>query len=839
MKNRWVRTLISLMVAVMLTFPLANRLAMLIELATALKLTTFLLLFTNGFLLWYVFIHPWLAAMLAAKRKKMGMLACLAAIITALVMIFPYRSIPIRTTHTLEIIPASNRVNLQEVTTSQSGLIYPEEWQWNGNVHPQGGTGILLEPGSSIRLQRKMTGGITLRFSEESGQMLIIWDGTETNFTPGSMNNFSFTTDGSRWGSPDLIWKAYGMAAVFSEGVLLFLFFWLAASWASLNLSEKGIKACWQGLHHSTVAQLWLGFLLFAAIGGWFYRAGLPFYLPYGYLLCFVLPAIILLTAQLFSHFSQNPFIEKTRGFFKQLGNLNQKMWLFVCLCLPVILCLAVLYLNYTTQGMGASGDSVHYMDAAANLAAGNGYTYHIVNAEPQTLTHFPPLYSLLLSVPVMLGAAPMLAARWFNLLALSASLVLVGFIILRTTRSVLSAIFGVLILLASISIFNTFTWVMSEVIFIPMVLLCLYFLVAYLDKQKIWQLGLSTLFASLALFSRLAGVVMIGVVGLCLLMFLPQKFGKRLLMAVCAGLIAFIPIGLFALRNVLAVGVKVGSVGFESDAVALKYSEIIRNSLFGWVFPQPLMENVPITTPFAHISVQDAAFWGLISLLAIGLLVSLLIKPTTPTASHPSRMTWFKVLPVFLVLYTILFIVTLITQSEVTTAYGAQRYLIPFLVAFVPWAVMVYHRAGWGGTNNHLMRLIAVMLALMLLAIQIPSFLAYVQKPPQYALMYTDIKNKCEQRAALIDQLPDRQDYYTNNCELVYFLTGIPCQHLPADAASRQPGSDFDQAMQNGAVVVYVAGSGFKVEASASLLSQMELYYSDCALDFYRLPVE
>ena len=110
------------------------------------------------------------------------------------------------------------------------------------------------------------------------------------------------------------------------------------------------------------------------------------------------------------------------RGLFRLRGTA-------VLGCLGGVLVLA----QATRHGVGITPDSVVYLEAAQNLAAGRGLATADDGAELRPLTRFPPGYPVAIALVASLGPAFLDAARWLALALLGANVVLVALLIARS----------------------------------------------------------------------------------------------------------------------------------------------------------------------------------------------------------------------------------------------------------------------------------------------------------------------------------------------------------------------------------------------------------------------
>ena len=208
--------------------------------------------------------------------------------------------------------------------------------------------------------------------------------------------------------------------------------------------------------------------------------------------------------------------------------------------CLAVLLiaggCAALLMFWITENSPGISADSCTYIDTARNLLAGNGFTF---NGQP--MTHFPPVYPLLLAgTGWLVGGDVVLAARLLCAFFFGLNLVLFGYsLLLATERSILAALCAVVFYLSSASILTLNAYAWSESPFIAFTLgafLCMAF---YCARPRFPLLIAAAICASLALATRYIGLALLP--PLLGLLFLP---GERSLIRKLQDALFFLLVG-------------------------------------------------------------------------------------------------------------------------------------------------------------------------------------------------------------------------------------------------------------------------------------------------------
>jgi hypothetical protein len=162
-----------------------------------------------------------------------------------------------------------------------------------------------------------------------------------------------------------------------------------------------------------------------------------------------------------------------------------------------------------TRFGAGIYYDSLEYVAAAKNFIAGLGLVRTTCNSiEP--MTRYPPLYSLTLSLFGFLGSDLVSGARFLDIVCMAGSVVMTGLITLRITKNHFFSLLAAFIISMSPVIIQSFSWIMSEPLFILLMLTCIYLFDQYLNTSAFKYLMLAAIFASLAVVTRFVGMALI-----------------------------------------------------------------------------------------------------------------------------------------------------------------------------------------------------------------------------------------------------------------------------------------------------------------------------------------
>jgi len=185
-------------------------------------------------------------------------------------------------------------------------------------------------------------------------------------------------------------------------------------------------------------------------------------------------------------------------------GNIS---WRWALLAVSLLGMLALV--RSTPYGPGLVNDSATYIEGAANLIAGRGFVRLSGGGEVKPITHFPPLFSILLAALGLLGVELVAAAHLLVILLFGVGIFLVGLCIYRISHSWPFALLGALLLAASDVHLGVYAMALSEPLFLALMLGAYLLLAQYADDgQARWLVG-SGLLLSLATLTRYAGAAL------------------------------------------------------------------------------------------------------------------------------------------------------------------------------------------------------------------------------------------------------------------------------------------------------------------------------------------
>jgi hypothetical protein len=429
-----------------------------------------------------------------------------------------------------------------------------------------------------------------------------------------------------------------------------------------------------------------------------------------------------------------------------------------------------MLALAHATQhGIGVAPDSVSYLEAARNLAAGRGVTTTDEDgAELRPLTRFPPLYPAALAAIARFGPDPLDAARWLNLALFGANIVLASLLVARCAPgSRWLPLIAAVLMASSPEIATLHGMALSEPLFLLLGFSGLSLLSLQLETPKAGTLVAASLLIASAFLTRYLGGALVATGILAILLLAPKTRHYRVKDAATFAAIATLPIALWTLRNRLggasATGRRFAFHPIDADAIAVAI-----RTVGDWLSIEPLGE---------------AAAW----LLAAGLLLCTLHWLATG-AGRAAGAALPRTLALFVLAYLLLLLASICFFDAATPLNG--RILSPVLVALLVLALAGV-RARIRSWKSSIPRILAASLALIFC-------FGYARETSQWAREraavggtgFASLAWRRSETVRRVAELPPSSRIYSNARDAILLLTGRPTRWIPApiDAETRLP---------------------------------------------------
>ena len=454
----------------------------------------------------------------------------------------------------------------------------------------------------------------------------------------------------------------------------------------------------------------------------------------------------------------------------------------------------AWLLLAATPDGLGLGGDSYYYVSGARSLLDGQGFARPAADGSFRPITHFPPFYSLVLAAAGGIGWELPPAARALHAVLFGINTVLVGWLVWRATRSSWLAGAGALLFASSPSILGVHSWLLSEALFLCLMLVSVNCLVSFLERgRRIALIGAGAA-AGLVVVTRYAGLALVLSEALVLLSW-PK--GSRRRSWVDLGLYLALSLAgwlAWAGRNAMLVG-SVTNRGLSLHLpAASKLIEAVTTAAH-WLLPG----RVPVPVGAAVACA-----------LAVWLLVGALERLRSRRDSDPDGAdAVLRILLAFLLVYPLLILFSLSLLDASTPL--DDRILSPLYVSGIIGLLSLSARRGL--TQGVRKWLMAVALG-GLLALTLVRGVARASQLRQDGQGYASQAWRTSQVVEWVANLDPGVLAYSNEMDALYLLTGrqayqVPIRWDPVRAAPREDYTEqlatMHARMQRGEAVLVV----------------------------------
>ena len=213
-----------------------------------------------------------------------------------------------------------------------------------------------------------------------------------------------------------------------------------------------------------------------------------------------------------------------------------------------LLICLlgGVIINQTTTWGPWAFSDSSVYVSAAKNFTLGNGFVIQNSNGSFTQMTEFPPFYSIFLSLFLGSDGDASNILRWVNIFLFMTFIAILGCLLYYFTKNNVLSALGMLLCVSAPVILEIFSGVMSETLFLPLLLGILFLASIYIRKGEAHIFVLLTAFSALLPITRYAGALFIGVTAILIFMFSSEKMSVRLMRIFAYITVSLLPLGLW-----------------------------------------------------------------------------------------------------------------------------------------------------------------------------------------------------------------------------------------------------------------------------------------------------
>jgi hypothetical protein len=271
---------------------------------------------------------------------------------------------------------------------------------------------------------------------------------------------------------------------------------------------------------------------------------------------------------------------------------VSRKRLVFFLLLGLLVLAGIALLAYVTPHGVGIYVDTLYYVTSARNLLHGIGMGRLTGTGVYKPMTHYPPLYALVLAFTQVLGMDILDGARWVSMLAFGLVILLAGWIVWQRTSSAFFSLAAAGLILGSGVLLRTFSWAMSEPLYIVLELSGFLLLAAYFKaSRRVWLVAASLAIA-LALLTRYVAFSLVAAFTLALLVNRSVKNSRRWMDAGIFLSLSVLPSVFWFLRNRLVSGALANRVISWHPITEEKFASLVKAVLSWGLVPQRLVIN-------------------------------------------------------------------------------------------------------------------------------------------------------------------------------------------------------------------------------------------------------
>lgn len=482
---------------------------------------------------------------------------------------------------------------------------------------------------------------------------------------------------------------------------------------------------------------------------------------------------------------------------------------------------MATLYVS-TTAGLGFGNDSVAYVGAARNILEGNGYARTSGGGEIKPITHYPPLFSVVLAAgSALIHYDPIRVARALIIFLWGLSAFLGGWLTWRMSHSMIAGLLFAFLFAANGPLLFIYAVIMSEPLYIALTFAAFLLLFAHFQSFPLFSqpaapsteqparrekggteggrdwffLAAAGAVSGLTYLTRYSGLALLAtIMAVLLLVETGWKAKLRSTLIYLAGALPFILA--WTLRNTLR--------GLSATNRVLSYHPIPAEKIdygvrqvWNWLIPGWFGA---VTAEWPVLSIlRDSRDWPGTPYLAVGLVGAALLAWLAFTARRlwnsqtqdaPLVLFFTSTLYLFVYLAAIVFSMFFFDASTPFHDRILAPVYISLLTAFMLLGVWLWRTGKWP------LRVLLVILTLSVASVSVADASRTVSRLQADPLGFASARWRNSKLIAAINALPPNTLLYSNSPTAIYILTNRPAYIMPTpiDPVDNQPRGNFDE---------------------------------------------
>jgi hypothetical protein len=457
---------------------------------------------------------------------------------------------------------------------------------------------------------------------------------------------------------------------------------------------------------------------------------------------------------------------------------LSRRFWQHLpIIAIAVVALMGALTIAYATHwGPWVGTDSVEYVEAARNLAAGKGLVLIRASGNVVPLYLRPPFYSIVLAGFLRVGLDTILAGRIIDIVLFFCLFLLPGLLAYRVPDRYVLPLSLSMYLLSCFNLVSNFTGLMSEPLFILLILSAIGLAAASLLPGRRFLLWLAAAASALATLTRFAGAACILVVALAPFLYNGISLWRKIGSSLAVMFIGVLPVAIWTV-SIRAAGYTPGISALPTANLwqALQPVRIVYvNMLWKWFC-------LPLLFPAASFRVKTVVLLLICVALVggMGWLVFRLKRHAAISNGESTVSTVGILLLLFAAAHAVFVAISYLTVTLPKPSLD-PRVLLPSQVAFVIGVVLVLY-ASFLSSRIAVFRLILpLVLLLASVGMDAQSTWQYVEQLHTKGADYTSQEWQQSPILNALRNLSPSLSIASNDIDAVTFFAQRPAFRIP-----------------------------------------------------------
>ena len=450
----------------------------------------------------------------------------------------------------------------------------------------------------------------------------------------------------------------------------------------------------------------------------------------------------------------------------------------------------------------------------------------------------FPPFYSIFLSIFLGKDGDANSIMHWVNTGLFTLFLSIFGTLLFRVTKNVFLSILGMFFCLTSPVLIEIFSGIMSESLFLPLLLCILLLAMIYIqDNSKLHIFILLTALSTILPVTRYAGALFIGVLAILIFIFSNQKIILKLKRSLAYLTVALLPIGVWFAKLYFQFN-KVGGKSF-------KLSWGIFSSLIDSIRAEIIVINtwIPYYGIYKNHTIDKLLFLG--SLLVIAALLFVLYK-NLRKKDNVFNLIQILFLSSFVILCAYLLFIAFTHSITIPQIDIIDRMMAPILPFFI--SMVICSLALLTIKNRRILISLVMVASLVVLRFNYLKSSVFIDEMKEFGRGYSAIEYH---ESGIIEQLkalPDDKKLISNSSGFVlYYTNRLPLQvdQFANRTYGRHNGYGEKSFREKGAILILIFPDfrNYYGDSAEQLLTTvtngLDVVYLDEVSGIYLYPVE